>query len=46
MTGTRSILLAWCRRWSSVLVVALAATAVTVYPTYSNWPPIRSDGTG
>ena len=46
MTGTRSILLAWCRRWWSVLVVALAATAVTVYPTYSNWPPIRSDGAG
>jgi hypothetical protein len=28
------------------LVVALAATTVTVYPTYADWPPIRSDGAG
>ena len=27
-------------------MVALAATTVTVYPTYANWPPIRSDGAG
>ncbi len=27
-------------------MVALAATTVTVYPTYQEWPPIRSDGAG
>ncbi len=38
--------LAWLWRWCSVVVVAVAATVVTVYPTYANWPPIRSDGAG
>lgn len=36
----------WARRRWSVLAVALAAAAVTVYPPYANWPPIRSDGAG
>lgn len=46
MTAARGTLRAWCWRWSAALVVALAATAVTVYPPYANWPPIRSDGSG
>jgi hypothetical protein len=36
----------WLWQWFSVVVVALLATAVTVYPPYNNWPPIRSDGAG
>ena len=36
----------WLWRWSSLLVVALVATAVTMRPPYQNWPPLRSDGAG
>lgn len=46
MTGARSALRAWCGRHVSVLVVAVAAAAVTVLPPYANGPAIRSDGAG
>jgi hypothetical protein len=46
MTAARFAPFEWVRRWWSVAAVALAATAVTAYPTYAHWPPIRADGAG
>jgi hypothetical protein len=48
MTKPLLPILKWCGRWSSVLVIALAAIVVTVVKPYHKdiGPPIRSDGAG